>query len=166
VVVEEARRFAEGAPLLLGGDWNHQPHTPPYELLARGELSASAVAEIQGLPLFELARRVFPDAANDACELARRCGLRHDAPTLRSAFHQVRGREPRFTDFTYDFKGALDFLWFSSDEVGAHAALEHVDERLLWSLQGAPNQHFPSDHLSCKFVMSVPRARRHAAEVD
>lgn len=86
--------------------------------------------------------------------------------------------EMPFTNFTYDFCGVIDYIWYSGGSLAATAVLGPVDEvglctsflpppppptarpplpalnppaqEYMSGFDGAPNAHFPSDHLSLK----------------
>jgi CCR4-NOT transcription complex subunit 6 len=70
---------------------------------------------------------------------------------LRSAYKEIHGSEPSFTNYTHSFQGCLDYIWFSSDVLLPRYAtdLPSIDE--LESF--IPNRNHASDHLAlyCEF---------------
>jgi hypothetical protein len=73
---------------------------------------------------------------------------------LKSAYKTVTGREPSFTNLTGDFKGCLDYIWYS-DEIFFPISVWNLPEErdLCAELQGSheppflPNSLRSSDHL-------------------
>lgn len=153
VFVHEAERLAqslipdskEGVPFILCGDFNSQPGSIPYDMLRLGHVPAIRYPEFQRTPL---SRQVGMPA-----RALQSFGLSHSTLTLQSAYAQVRGSEPTFTNHTGDFKGTLDYVWFTSDKIGVRSVLNMVDEERIKPYVGCPNISFPSDHLSLKCAL-------------
>lgn len=70
--------------------------------------------------------------------------------SLKSSYFEVQGKEPSFTNYTGEFIGTLDYIWYTSDRVEVCSVLEHVSESIIKPHIGNPNFQFPSDHLSLK----------------
>ena len=61
---------------------------------------------------------------------------------LRSAF----GSDFGFTNYTHQFKGTIDYIWFTARSLCCEAVLAAVaPEHVAYA--GCPNPHFPSDHI-------------------
>ncbi|KFG28272.1 endonuclease/exonuclease/phosphatase family protein, partial [Toxoplasma gondii p89] len=58
----------------------------------------------------------------------------------------VLGEEPRFTNYTRDFQGCLDYLFFRNATV--KAVLSIPDDCELKREVALPNSRFPSDHVA------------------
>lgn len=60
-------------------------------------------------------------------------------------------KEPKFTNFTPDFKGTLDYIFYNS-QLKVSKILEITTEDQIKTI-GLPNSEYPSDHLSlyCEF---------------
>lgn len=162
-----ALTFREG--VVVCGDFNILPDTTPYKLLTRGGLSTSSKQELMSLP-------VFADAAmlDDSQDYPFKDVLQHDL-CLKSAYCEVLGAEPSFTDFAGDFKGTLDYILIGGlrkddaheekegekgeEEIPkgkrllATAVLGMVDDEGVDRHVGCPNIQFPSDHMSLKAVL-------------
>ena len=54
-----------------------------------------------------------------------------------------------FTNFTYDFKGVLDYIFYTKEELVTLGELGPVDVDYLKKNKviGFPHPHFPSDHI-------------------
>ena len=88
----------------------------------------------------------------DAADAERVWG---DSPMLHvpfvSAFAQVKGKEPRYTNFTKGFKGCIDYIFIEKGcglRAQAVVAWPHGDAATLSAEVALPNSEFPSDHLS------------------
>ncbi|THU94152.1 hypothetical protein K435DRAFT_799104 [Dendrothele bispora CBS 962.96] len=51
----------------------------------------------------------------------------------------------RLTNYTPSYQGVLDYIWYSSGNLGVNAVLGNVDEKYLEKVVGFPNAHFPSE---------------------
>lgn len=60
-------------------------------------------------------------------------------------------KEPKFTNFTPDFKGTLDYIFYNS-KLKVSKNLETTKEEEIKTI-GLPNDFYPSDHISlyCEF---------------
>jgi len=68
--------------------------------------------------------------------------------SLRSAYAAVTG-EPPFTNYTGDFVGVLDYIWYSEELLSAERVLVPLSEDIIISHNGAlPNPYMCSDHIS------------------
>lgn len=117
-------------PLLLCGDFNSTPDSAVYELLRQGSV-----------------RSDHEDLKTDPCGLLKRTTFSHSM-NMATAYETCNGREAQYTNYTEDFKGALDYIWFSSDNL-AVLAISQVDEESQLSQETAlPSSTRPSDHVS------------------
>lgn len=81
---------------------------------------------------------------------------------LQSAYNTYtadRG-EPHFTNYTQDFKDALDYIFYSADSLRLLARMKLPSDEQLANLCSLPNEQFPSDHLPvmCR-LCSLPTTR-------
>lgn len=128
-------------PLILGGDFNSMPDSGVYQLLVEGYLPGS-----------------HPDFLGYTYGDYTDSGLKHSFP-LSSAYASLAS-EPPFTNYTGDFNGVLDYIWFTGDCLNVERALLGVDESVVHAYNGAlPNPHMPSDHipLVSDFVQNMNR---------
>jgi len=54
-----------------------------------------------------------------------------------------------FTNYTFDFKGILDYIFYSKTQMSVMGILGPIDSNWLQEnkIAGFPHQHVPSDHL-------------------
>ncbi|CAN8069288.1 unnamed protein product [Agarophyton chilense] len=131
------RRLPAHVPLIIAGDLNSEPVSSVYEFLSTGQCSLTK-----------------PDMSEEVSEtVLTTCRLSHNLH-LRSAY-SLTGSEPAFTNYTHNFVGVLDYIWFGADSVLPVAILEVPDERSLFgkeaetdSEDGIPNAQWSSDHVA------------------
>jgi len=123
-------------PFIFCGDFNTTPDRAPYFFLSNANLEAEGSKLISGLPLEK--SKVGPS------------NWKHNFPSLKSSYFVVQGKEPAFTNYTGEFIGTLDYIWFTSDRLEACSVLETVSELAIKPHIACPNFQFPSDHLSLK----------------
>merc|ERR1712151_456061 len=58
------------------------------------------------------------------------------------------GCEAKYTNYTEDFKGTLDYIWFSPDALAVLAISQVDDESQLTQETALPSSTRPSDHVS------------------
>jgi len=117
-------------PLLICGDFNSTPDSAVYEYLRRGSV-----------------RQDHEDLRIDPCGLLKGLSMRHSL-AMATAYETCNGREAQYTNYTEDFKGTLDYIWFSP-EVLAVLAISQVDDESQLSQETAlPSSTRPSDHVS------------------
>jgi CCR4-NOT transcription complex subunit 6 len=126
-LIKELEEFVlrRGWPLVLCGDFNSEPDSSVYQLLTR--------------------RRVSPDhvdlspAADPQALLPPVSALQHRI-LLQSAYASLCGGEPT-TNVTKDFKGCLDYVFYTSDTMVPIACQEIADDPTL-----QPTPQHSSDH--------------------
>mmetsp|Transcript_17523 Transcript_17523/g.52712 ORF Transcript_17523/g.52712 Transcript_17523/m.52712 type:complete len:626 (-) Transcript_17523:269-2146(-) len=119
-------------PLLICGDFNSTPDSAVYEYLRRGSVQ----------PAHE-------DLRSDPCGLLKQAHLqlRHNM-CMATAYETCNGREAQYTNYTEDFKGTLDYIWFSPDALAVLAISQVDDESQLQQETALPSSTRPSDHVS------------------
>jgi CCR4-NOT transcription complex subunit 6 len=142
ILVKELQNFIaqNDLPLILMGDFNSEPKSSVYELLQKGRVSQD-----------------HSDLAKDLIGILPKVErLRHDL-ALASAYETVLGEEPVFTNYTANYKGTLDYIWYSADRLVPTAALDIPSpvelEENCGKGGGMPHTKYPSDHFSmcCDF---------------
>ncbi|SBT75301.1 carbon catabolite repressor protein 4, putative [Plasmodium ovale] len=126
-------------PLLLMGDFNstpfqedhgNAPHTHlsgVYELITTGKLSkmhAHHPAQLRNDEVFYM----YPDL---------------NIEPFKSAFKEVNGNEPVFTNKTETFSGCIDFIFYK----GLVPISAETTPNQLSEVERLPNSTFPSDHI-------------------
>ena len=117
-------------PLILCGDFNSDHESGVHELITQGELSGTHK---------DLSSRSYGKFTRD--------GMYHPFK-LKSAYGAIG--ELNFTNYTPNFTGVLDYIWYSYNAMEVEGLLGDVDEQYLRCVPGFPNEHFPSDHLALK----------------
>jgi CCR4-NOT transcription complex subunit 6 len=133
VLCKELEEFAvvRSLPLLLCGDFNSIVNSAVYELLATERVN-------QSHPIFSPQRdpaRILPDPN----EIAH--GL-----DLQSAYAFMG--EPKYTNYTANFVGVLDYIFFTKQNLIVSSVVDVSAEKEVSSQTAIPNPQFPSDHVS------------------
>jgi CCR4-NOT transcription complex subunit 6 len=122
-------------PLMICGDFNSTPDTAVYDLLARQTVHPGHPDVNVELP--EGAPDVLPDAMN----------ITHSFQ-LGSAYQSILGDEPQVTNYTSNFKGVLDYMWYSIPNLRPLAVAPIPDEQVLTRHgEALPSTEFSSDHI-------------------
>merc|ERR1712127_1138839 len=67
---------------------------------------------------------------------------------LGSVYNTVMGDEPQFTNYTVNFKGVLDYMWYSAQNLRPLSAAPIPDEDTLTRHgEALPSTQFSSDHV-------------------
>jgi CCR4-NOT transcription complex subunit 6 len=132
-------------PFILCGDFNSLPDSGPYELITRGTLPPD-----------------HPDLAGRKYGNFTRDGMHHPF-SLKSAFGHIN--ELPFTNYTSNFTGVVDYIYYATGSLGVRGLLGEVDEEYLARVPGFPNVHFPSDHLAL-FAEFQLKSRRGTTKVN
>lgn len=126
-ITSNNKRYA-GAPFLICGDFNSMPDSGVYKYIRDGKLEPNH-ADFHGFDYGRYTRE----------------GPRHPFH-LSSAYESIG--EPAFTNFTGNFTGCLDYIFYSSDKLEVCKILKPVDEDVVVSQTGAlPNAYMCSDHI-------------------
>lgn len=146
-VVIHNRRLGPDVPIIVGGDFNSEPVSSVYEFLSTGACSLAK-----------------PDVPEDLYNVLSSCRLQHNLH-LRSSY-SLTGSEPTFTNYTHNFVGVLDYIWYGGEGIVPTAVLEIPEERLLFgkeaetgSEDGIPNAQWSSDHVA--LVTEFQLLKRH-----
>lgn len=124
-------RLGGNVPLILCGDFNSTPDSNVYDLLSTGAASVN-MEELEPAQYGLLATSTL-----------------HHSMNLRSSY-SLTGSEPRFTNYTHQFAGTLDYQFFTPDYMIATAIMEMPDENSLISNNEIvlPNTQWSSDHIA------------------
>ncbi|CAK0911320.1 unnamed protein product [Prorocentrum cordatum] len=135
-------------PLLICGDFNSTPDSAVYEYLRKGSV-----------------RGDHEDLRNDPCGLMGKLTLRHSL-CMATAYQTCNGREAQYTNYTEDFKGTLDYIWFSPDALAVLAISQVDDESQLTQETALPSSTRPSDHVSLVATFMFHDAPAEAPEAQ
>eukprot|EP00538_Stauroneis_constricta_P011328 CAMPEP_0119553888 /NCGR_PEP_ID=MMETSP1352-20130426/6516_1 /TAXON_ID=265584 /ORGANISM="Stauroneis constricta, Strain CCMP1120" /LENGTH=637 /DNA_ID=CAMNT_0007600371 /DNA_START=503 /DNA_END=2416 /DNA_ORIENTATION=+ len=138
-LLQELEQFVlsrgQNLPLIICGDFNSTPDTAVYDLLARQTVHPGHPDV--NVELGENCPNVLPNAMN----------ITHSFD-LGSAYETVLGEEPKQTNYTLNFKGVLDYIWYSSLNLKPIAVAPIHDESVLTRHgEALPSTEFSSDHI-------------------
>ncbi|KAF2470400.1 uncharacterized protein BDR25DRAFT_34458 [Lindgomyces ingoldianus] len=135
-------------PLLLCGDFNSLPTSGIYELITHGALPNSHK---------DLGSRRYGNFTRD--------GISHPF-SLKSSYSAIN--ELAFTNYTPNFVGVLDYIWYSANTLQVVGLLGDVDKDYLQRVPGFPNWHFPSDHLAlyAQYLVKGRKEKKQVIEPD
>ncbi|KAL9182007.1 hypothetical protein ACHAXT_012350 [Thalassiosira profunda] len=138
-LLQELETFvmARGAslPLMICGDFNSTPDSAVYDLLSRQAVHP-------GHPDVNIANdengpNVLPDVMS----------ITHQH-MLGSVYSSVLGEEPKFTNYTMNFQGVLDYMWYSTQSLRPLSAAPIPEESVLLRHGDAlPSTQYSSDHI-------------------
>lgn len=124
-------------PVVVTGDFNSVPGSGVYKLLAEKGVDGN-----------------HEDFLSNSYGKYSQQGLRHSVG-LKSSYAEISG-EPSFTNYTGDFVGVLDYVWFSPQTLRVERILDTIDEAVVMNQNGAlPNPYMCSDHLPLLADMSL-----------
>ena len=140
-----------GVPIVVCGDLNSLPDSAVVEFLTNGRIPADH-EHFQGhgyegfLTRFSASVRPGMRSVSAKPELVHHFSLK-----------RVYSGQMHSTNYTYDFKGVIDYVFYSSDFLSPLGLLGPVSLEWLkqYKITGCPNAHYPSDHfpLLCEFEM-------------
>lgn len=124
---EKAPKYNSGTdiPLIICSDVNSMPQSGVYEFMSRGLIEKDHEDFMQ------------LDYGNYIKD-----GRKHDFP-LKSAYQRL-GELP-FTNYTPDFRGVIDYIWYTTTSLEVIGLLKEVDKSYIEGVVGFPNAHFPSE---------------------
>eukprot|EP00573_Skeletonema_grethae_P010926 CAMPEP_0201694530 /NCGR_PEP_ID=MMETSP0578-20130828/6760_1 /ASSEMBLY_ACC=CAM_ASM_000663 /TAXON_ID=267565 /ORGANISM="Skeletonema grethea, Strain CCMP 1804" /LENGTH=597 /DNA_ID=CAMNT_0048180217 /DNA_START=199 /DNA_END=1992 /DNA_ORIENTATION=- len=121
-------------PLMICGDFNSTPDSAVYDLLSRQLVHP-------GHPDVNTGDENGPSVLPDIMSITH-------SHMLGSVYNTVLGEEPKFTNYTMQFKGVLDYMWYSTRNLRPLSAAPIPDESVLTRHGDAlPSTQYSSDHL-------------------
>lgn len=123
-------------PLMICGDFNSTPDTAVYDLLSRQAVHPGH-PDVNMNPDDQSGTNILPDAVS----------ISHSFQ-LGSVYNTVMGEEPRATNYTTNFKGVLDYMWYSAQNLRPLSSAPVPDEEALTQNgEALPSTQFSSDHV-------------------
>ena len=123
-------------PLMICGDFNSTPDTAVYGLLSRQAVHPGH-PDVNMNNNDDSAPSILPDAMS----------ITHSFQ-LGSVYNTVIGNEPHATNYTACFKGVLDYMWYSAQNLRPLSAAPIPEEPLLIKHgEALPSTQFSSDHI-------------------
>jgi CCR4-NOT transcription complex subunit 6 len=126
LLIEELVMRYGNSPMVICGDFNSSPDSGPYELLRNGYLAPN-----------------HRDLGNYDFGMYNVNGFSH--PLKLSSAYETVG-EPAYTNYTGDFVGVIDYIWYTNDSLELLRMLEAPDIDAVKSTY-LPNPHWCSDHI-------------------
>ena len=127
-------------PLVICGDFNSTPDTAVYDLLSRQSVHP-------GHPDVNISTSDDNNGNGNNSILPDPMNITHSFQ-LGSAYQTVLGEEPWVTNFTLNFKGVLDYIWYSAQNLRPLSAALIPDEgQLTKHGQALPSTEYSSDHI-------------------
>jgi len=124
-------------PLMLVGDFNSTPDTAVYDLLFRQAVHPGHPDVNINIDENGAATNILPDVMS----------ITHSFQ-LGSVYHSVTGEEPKHTNYTPLFKGVLDYMWYSANNLRPLSAAPIPEEEFLTRHGVAlPSTQYSSDHV-------------------
>jgi len=139
-------------PLMICGDFNSTPDTAVYDLLSRQTVHPGHpdVNVVTGDDSSSATPNVLPDPMS----------ITHSFQ-LGSAYNTVMGEEPKQTNFTTNFKGVLDYIWYSAQNLRPLSAAPIPDEAMLMRHgEALPSTEYSSDHIMLISDMQIMSSAR------
>jgi CCR4-NOT transcription complex subunit 6 len=139
--------YTDGAqiPLLLCGDFNSTPHSGIYDLIVQGSMANTHI---------DLDGKKYGNFTRD--------GISHPW-SLKSSYATID--ELQFTNYTPNFVGTLDYIWYSTNTLQVVGLLGDIDKDYLQRVPGFPNYHFPSDHVAL-YAQYIVKGRKEKKIVE
>ena len=121
-------------PLIICGDFNSTPDTAVYDLMMRQSVHP-------GHPDVNFTGDDVPNVLPDPMNITH-------SFQLGSVYQTVMGEEPWTTNYTENFKGVLDYIWYSAQNlVPLAVAPVPTEEQLTRYGQALPSTQLSSDHI-------------------
>jgi len=137
-------------PLMICGDFNSTPDTAVYDLLTRQTVHPGHPDV--NVTVGDDVPNVLPDPMN----------ITHSFQ-LGSAYQTVLGEEPVQTNYTTNFKGVLDYAWYSVQNLRPISAAPIPDETVLTRHgEALPSTEFSSDHIMLISDMQILGSSRQS----
>ncbi|RWS26826.1 CCR4-NOT transcription complex subunit 6-like protein [Leptotrombidium deliense] len=157
IVEESAHNFRPGAqkfdansmPVILCGDLNSLPDSGVVEFLSSGRISADH-SDFKELGYKDCLKKLSSNLSENKNEYT------HPFKVAKAYTEDIMP----FTNFTFDFKGVIDYIFYSKQHMSVLGLLGPVDP--VWlkenKVGGCPHPHVPSDHfpLLVEFELTPP----------
>lgn len=115
---------------LVCGDFNSIPTSAAYKLIKTGRVEPTD-----------------PDFGGHEYGTYSKVGLSHDL-SFQSAYYYVNKEEPEYTNYTGDFVGSLDYIFYDEELLTTSRVLQPLEVSEVKRHNGAlPNPWMCSDHI-------------------
>mmetsp|Transcript_8555 Transcript_8555/g.16126 ORF Transcript_8555/g.16126 Transcript_8555/m.16126 type:complete len:647 (+) Transcript_8555:329-2269(+) len=135
-------------PLMICGDFNSTPDTAVYDLLSRQAVHPGH-PDVNMNHGDNSSPNILPDAMS----------ISHSFQ-LGSVYSTVMGEEPRATNYTSQFKGVLDYMWYSANNLRPLSCAPVPEEKELTKHgEALPSTQYSSDHVMLISDMQIMGSR-------
>lgn len=141
-------------PMLVSGDFNSVPGSAAHSLLAQGRVPPDhpeLIVDPLGIlrPPSKLCHQLPLMSAYSAM-LQQGPALQTPAAKKQRKRIDENTGEPKFTNYTVDFHGAIDYIFYTSDSLVPSALLELPDPSDIFrrNVSALPNAEWSSDHIA------------------
>ncbi|KAE8661226.1 Carbon catabolite repressor protein 4-like protein 2 [Hibiscus syriacus] len=147
--------------MLVSGDFNSVPGSAPHSLLATGKVDpmhTDLLVDPLGIlqPRRKLTHQLPLVSAYSSFVRGVGPGLEHHRRRM-----DLSTGEPLFTNFTRDFRGTLDYIFYTADSLTVESLLELLDDGRSRKDTALPSPEWSSDHIALLAAFRcVPRPRR------
>ncbi|CAH1794017.1 unnamed protein product [Owenia fusiformis] len=128
---------ANSIPLILCGDLNSLPDSGVIEYLSEGKVPASHV-DFKNMGYLSSLQKMNATDNKEIFSHGFRIAKAYDTDIMP------------YTNYTFDFKGIIDYIFYSTDHMRPLGVLGPLDPQ--WFIDnkviGCPHPHIPSDHFS------------------
>ncbi|GMN45328.1 hypothetical protein TIFTF001_014513 [Ficus carica] len=139
-VLEEIVQFH--TPLLICGDLNSLPLSDPHRFIVSGRCDLVDNEIKEHLDIFNhLKMRHSLPLASAYASFSLSAGNEKPQQTM-----DTRAMEPLFTNFTKNFSGTLDYIFYTENSLRVEGLLNLLDRETLGP--GLPSPVWPSDHIA------------------
>ncbi|KAI7812613.1 putative CCR4-NOT transcription complex subunit 6-like [Triplophysa rosa] len=128
-------------PIVLCADLNSLPDSGVVEYLSNGGVAEN--------------HKDFKELRYSDCLTNFSCNGKNGKPdgSITHSFHlksSYEGNLMPYTNYTYDFKGVIDYIFFSKTHMSVLGVLGPLETQWLRdnNITGCPHPHIPSDHFS------------------
>jgi len=152
ILEESATSFRPGAtktdpnsvPLILCGDLNSLPDSGVIEFLSSGRIAADH-ADFKELG--------YRDCLRKLSSTENKNEFTHPFKLARA----YSGEELPYTNYTFDFKGIIDYIFYSRQHLSVLGQLGPLDQEWIKEskIVGFPHPHVPSDHFPLLVEMEL-----------
>merc|ERR1719427_1652213 len=138
-------------PIVMCGDFNSLPDSGVVEFLQQGQVSASHpdfrdIKYSKCLSVFQNSLHPSNNNKNNQKNVDSKI-VTH--PFKFKSCYDKEMEKLRYTNITYDFKGIIDYIFYSHTQLKCLGVLSGLDQ--AWfdknSIAGCPHPHLPSDHI-------------------
>ncbi|XP_043722331.1 carbon catabolite repressor protein 4 homolog 1-like [Telopea speciosissima] len=131
-------------PVILCGDLNSLPGSAPYNLLVMGKVDSDH-QDMAEDPYGVFQHLVFKHSLHLMSAYASASGM-----FLEQQWRNIdpKTHEPTFTHFSPQFRGTLDYIFYTADSLKVEGLLELLDLESVTKYTALPSPEWSSDHIA------------------